>query len=78
MLSPGDSPAYLQKKIDLYWSHGSLVVFDADPDGRSVRVVTKNGERVLRCGDRFEDAVVPWLAFEVSEVFEGLDVPAET
>ncbi len=78
MLSPGDSPAYLQKKIDLYLSHGSLVVFDADPDGRSVRVVTKNGERVLRCGDRFEDAVVPWLAFEVSELFEGLDVPAET
>ena len=77
VLSPGDAPNYLQKKIDLYLSHGSLVVFDADPALRTVRVVTKEGERTLREGDRFADEVVPWFTFDVREVFADLDIPEQ-
>ena len=73
--SPGDSRTYLQKKIDLYLSHGSLVVFDADPATRVLRVITKKGERLLREGDRFADDVVPWLEFDLHELFRDLDIP---
>lgn len=75
VLSPGDAPDYLQKKIDLYLSHGSLAVFDIDPMLRTIHVITKNGERTLRGGDDFADDLVPWFTFGVSEVFADLDIP---
>lgn len=76
VLSPGDSPAYLRRKIDLYLSHGSLIVLDVDPLERVV-VVHTAGEppTKLSGGARFEHPLVPWLAFEVSEVFSNLDIP---
>jgi len=29
----------------------------------------------LREGERFEHAAVPWLAFDIRETFEDLDIP---
>jgi len=42
-----------------------------------VRAITKSGERCLREGERFEDEVVPWLTFDVSELFADLDIPKQ-
>jgi len=43
---------------------------------RSVRAITKNGERCLSEGERFVDEV-PWLTFDVSELFADLDIPKQ-
>ncbi len=75
VLSPGDKRAYLERKIELYLSHGGLIVFDADPSKRTIRVHDRDGASLLREGDRFEHAAVPWLRFKVREAFEDLDIP---
>lgn len=75
VLSPGDSRAYLEQKIELYLTHGSLVVLDVDPLERTVRVYDRDGSRVLAAGDRFAHHAVPWLVFEVDDVFSDLDIP---
>jgi Uma2 family endonuclease len=77
VLSPGDSRIYLEKKIALYLSHGSLVVLDVDPIARAIRVHDRASQvMTLGEGDRFNHADVPWLTFGVREVFADLDIPA--
>ncbi len=73
--SPGDDRAYLQKKIALYLSHGSLVVLDVDPLTRSIRVHDNIGVNELYESDQFAHLLVPWLMFDVREVFRDLDIP---
>lgn len=77
VLSPGDARSYLERKIDLYLSHGGIVVLDVDPIDRTVRVCDSAGSTLLREGDRFEHQAVPWLAFDVRDVFADLDIPPE-
>lgn len=78
VLSPGDSPAYLARKIELYLSHGSLVVFDVDPLERTITVHTQHtSPRTLRGVDVFADPSVPWLTFSVADAFANLDIPAK-
>lgn len=59
----------------LFAMHGSLVVLDVDPLERTVRVYDRDGSRVLAAGDRFAHHAVPWLVFEVDDVFSDLDIP---
>jgi Uma2 family endonuclease len=75
VLSPGDDRTYLDRKIGLYLSHGSLVVLDVDPLERTISVYDGDGTIVLRAGERFEHSAVPWLQFDVQEAFEDLDIP---
>jgi Uma2 family endonuclease len=75
VLSPGDDRAYLERKIGLYLSHGSLIVLDVDPLERTIRVCDRDGALLLREGDRFANAAIPWLAFDVQEAFADLDIP---
>jgi len=78
VLSPGDSRAYLMKKITLYLSHGSLVVLDVDPLERTIAVHDCSGStKLLRESDRFEHPDVAWLAFDVREAFADLDIPSK-
>ncbi len=72
--SPGDSFVYLRKKIDLYLSHGALVVFDVDPLAREILVYRASTDVLrLREGDGFADERIPWLAFVATEIFADLD-----
>jgi Uma2 family endonuclease len=48
VFSPGDKPAYLERKIALYLSHGSRVVLDVDPLERTIRVCDSSGTTLLR------------------------------
>lgn len=74
VLSPGDSRIYLEKKIALYLTHGSLVVLDVDPIARTIRVYDRASRvTTLREGQRFIHVDVPWLTFGVREAFADLD-----
>ncbi|MGA7569877.1 MAG: Uma2 family endonuclease [Candidatus Aquilonibacter sp.] len=72
--SPNDRPGFREEKIRRYLAWGCPIVFDVDPLLRSVVVHTCDGARTLGVGDRFSDPIVPWLSFEVREVFERLEL----
>ena len=74
--SPGDKRARIEWKIRAYLDKGSLVVFDVLPKQRRIFAHTTAGVRELGESDVFEDVAVPWLRFEVAEVFAGLE-PSE-
>ena len=73
--SPGDDRAYLHKKVSLCLSHGALVVLDVDPLERIVRVYDNGATCELHESDAFAHPLVPWLTFDVRDVFRDLDIP---
>ena len=73
--SPGDNRTYLEKKISLYLSHGSLVVFDVSFLARTIEVHDRVETREFGEMSEFSHPLVPWLAFPVREVFRDLDIP---
>ncbi len=72
--SPNDRPGFREEKIRRYLAWGCPLVFDVDPLPRSIVVHTNDGSRALGINDRFSDPVVPWLAFDVREAFERLEL----
>jgi len=72
--SPNDRPGFREEKIRRYLAWGCPLVFDVEPLARSIVVHTRDGSRTLDIGDRFSDPLVPWLTFDVSEVFERLEL----
>jgi len=72
--SPDDRPGFREEKIRRYLAWGCPLVFDVDPIPRSIAVHTLNGVRTLGVGDRFSDPLVPWLAFDVADVFARLEL----
>lgn len=72
--SPNDRPGFREEKIRRYLAWGCPLVFDADPQGRTIVAHTQSGMRTFNEGDRFSDAGVSWLEFEVREVFARLDL----
>ncbi|HLI94954.1 MAG TPA: Uma2 family endonuclease [Candidatus Baltobacteraceae bacterium] len=73
--SPSNRAAPLAAKTRLYLEHGALLVLDVHPKTRAIRAHTKAGVAAYRCGERFTCESVPWLVFEVDELFEKLDIP---
>lgn len=73
--SPGDNRLYLEKKISLYLSHGSLVVLDVNFLNRAIEVHDRIEMRKLYETDEFLHPLFPWLTFPVREVFQDLDIP---
>jgi len=72
--SPGDKLSVLQRKIQLYLDHGSLLVLDADPQERTINAHERGGAVAhFIVGERFRSVAVPWLAFEIAEAFIGID-----
>ncbi len=72
--SPNDRPGFREEKIRRYLAWGCPLVFDVDPLPRSIIVHTQDGARTLGIDDRFSDPLVPWLAFDVREVFDRLEL----
>jgi Uma2 family endonuclease len=72
--SPNDRPGFREEKIRRYLAWGCPLVFDVDPLPRAIVVHTRDGARPLGAGDRFSDPLVPWLTFDVNEVFERLEL----
>ncbi len=72
--SPSNRERYEAKKIATYLKHGSLLVLDIDPAMRTLRAHTDDGEvRAFHAGEAFESRTVPWLRFNVAELFEGIE-----
>lgn len=71
--SPGDSAAYLQAKFARYLATGSKLVLDIDPKRRTVVAHAADNLRSFVDGDKFEHPAIPWLLFELREVFAILD-----
>jgi Uma2 family endonuclease len=72
--SPNDRPGFREEKIRRYLAWGCPLVFDVDPLPRTIVVHTRDGARALGIGDTFCDPLVPWLTFDVCEVFERLEL----
>ncbi len=71
--SPGDGKKYLREKFARFLATGSKLVLDVDPETRSIIAHTTEGMRSYAEGDRFEHAAMPWLRFELRDVFAVLD-----
>jgi Uma2 family endonuclease len=73
--SPSHRRALADEKIRLYLAHGALLVLDVDPAKRLIHAHSHNGVSVHRAGECFSSPVVPWLEFEVDELFANLKIP---
>ncbi|HEY9179395.1 MAG TPA: hypothetical protein VIO32_01670, partial [Candidatus Baltobacteraceae bacterium] len=52
---------------------GSVLVLDADPKKQTIEAHAHDGIRTFRRGEHFAHPAVPWLEFDVDEVFAQLD-----
>jgi Uma2 family endonuclease len=71
--SPSNDLRYLERKIARYLATGSLIVLDVDPKRRTIVAHDRDGSERFEAGSRFVRAAVPWLTFDVNEVFANLD-----
>jgi Uma2 family endonuclease len=72
--SADDCPGFREEKIRRYLAWGCPLAFDIDPVTRSIAVHTRDSSRTLRAGDRFSDPAVPWLTFDLDEIFARLEL----
>lgn len=74
VLSPDESAAELQEKIDDYQASGTPLIWVIDPDRCTVRVLELYApERVLGANQTLDGGdVIPGFTCPVSELFEGL------
>ena len=73
--SPGDNLAYLRSKIDWYLRYGSILVFDVDIENRCLMAYDRDGNvTIFEESKRFSHVLVPWLIFDVAQLFVGLDL----
>lgn len=70
--SPGDRLRNIQRKIELYLTHGSQLVLDVDPKTRKISAYDSSGVRIFREGDRFEHSAAAGLSFDVSALFASV------
>lgn len=71
--SPKDDLPYLREKIERYLATGSVLVLDVDPATRTIIAHAHDGVREYVRAARFRHDAVPWLVFELQEVFADLD-----
>lgn len=71
--SPGDGAAYLRAKFERYLSTGSKLVLDVDPKTRTIVAHSVGDVRSFSDGETFEHSAIPWLRFDLREVFAILD-----
>lgn len=72
--SPSYRAAFAAEKISLYLLYGAQLVLDVDPMRRAIDAYAPNEMHVcFGSGDRFAMPQVPWLQFNVEEIFADLD-----
>lgn len=72
--SPSDDLHFLAAKIQRYLRTGSILVLDVDTERRAIRAHAAAGVREFAQNEPFECSEVPWLRFDVYEVFEKIDL----
>jgi Uma2 family endonuclease len=75
VLSEGNTPGEMKRKREDYFVAGVSVVWEVDPERRTVTVYTADGRsNVLGIGDRLDGwTVLPGFSLEVNELFSELD-----
>ncbi|MBV8600760.1 MAG: Uma2 family endonuclease [Candidatus Eremiobacteraeota bacterium] len=71
--SPQDCENCIERKTALYLAHGAILVLNVDPQTRTVRISSQDGEQVLQAGETIEDGAFPDLHIAVNEIFAPLD-----
>lgn len=71
--SPNDRKRFREEKIRRYLAWGCPLVLDVDPQGRAIIAHDENGTVTFMQAEHFDHPAVPWLRFEVREVFSKLD-----
>lgn len=72
--SPSFRSPIAREKIVRYLRTGAALVLDVDPRKRRVVAHSSNDVRTFGEADRFAHEAVPWLAFDVAELFSDLDL----
>ncbi len=70
--SPEDKPKNVEWKMRAYLSKGGIVAFDVLPEERIIRAFMASGVTALSIGERFTCADLPWLEFDVADVFSNI------
>ncbi len=73
ILSPSDRDAHVTHKIDVYLRAGTLLVAIVDPERRTIRLVDRDGDRILAAGDTFSHAALADFGFDIATFFAILD-----
>ncbi|MHB8147206.1 MAG: Uma2 family endonuclease [Vulcanimicrobiaceae bacterium] len=74
--SPSNRAQYDARKIAAYLAHGSLLVLDIDPATHTVYAHAPGAPaRAFNGTQTFSHENVPWLRFEVAELFARLKLP---
>jgi Uma2 family endonuclease len=71
--SPGDGAAYLQAKFARYLATGSKLVLDVDPAKGTIVAHADGDVRRFSDGETFAHPAIPWLRFELRDIFSILD-----
>lgn len=71
--SKGEKAGFRKRKIAKYLACGCALVLDVDPSTRRIEAYSKDATQVFVTGERFEHPAAPWLVFDVSDAFVGLE-----
>lgn len=71
--SPSHRHGFATEKIRLYLRYGAKLVLDVDPERRTIDAHAHRGVRAFHAGERFQMPELPWLQFDVDEIFVDLD-----
>ena len=70
--SPDDRIANVEWKMRAYLEMGGTLALDVIPEAEEIRAFTRDGVKIFGHGDRFACEAVPWLEFDVAEIFADL------
>ena len=74
--SPSNRKLYDAQKFAAYLDHGAMLVLDIDPASRTVYAHARGaGVRTFLETQTFAHESIPWLRFEVAELFARLNPP---
>ncbi len=74
--SPSHRAAFVREKTTSYLKRGAVLVLDVDPKKRTVLTHSVEGPvRRYAAGESFAHEAVPWLRFNVDELFEDIEIP---
>ncbi len=73
IVSPGDKPAHLRDKVELYLRTGVEAAIVIDPGSRTLVIHDQQGTRTLTEGDTFEHGALPGFTFAITDMFAELD-----
>ena len=73
--SPSQRLDLLARKVTRYLATGATIVLDVDPMKRTIVAHTVRETRTYDADARFAHPALPWLDFEVAELFADIDIP---